>query len=777
MNCTVNRKADFQSKPPGYVSMANCTGSAIVLLFYAAAVNGQTDVNDNRTIADFEVEEIVVTARKREESVQDIPLAIVVHDAESLRQRNITQLEDLAQWTPGLSFQDVNGAFQNPVIRGLSQIDQTSIQGNVTVFLNGVPLNNRSGLEFGLLDLERIEVVKGPQSALYGRNAFAGAINYVTRKAVIGERDASVDVTLGTRDRYEGRGSVNLAISDQLALRAFGGYSEFDGTIENVRDGDYLGGYEKFALGATLLYQPTETWSIEVFAAKNRVENDAVALRVLDPNLANCGSSVVFGGTTFNTLFCGPLPQIESVDISPKAEGNTGDSITYSATLDYAMSFANLRAQVSYIEGEYSILLDTTGNPAAIDTPSFLPGLSTQVFITATTPLGEATNYEIRLDNSDGGLDWTVGANYFDSRDQDVVDVFFQPLSQPDASPAFFSGRGRDLDTEAWDVFGALSYEVTERAKLSAELRYTSEDQSMVGLGNSAGVSGTQDFSFLTPRLTLEYRLSDTSLLYANAARGVKTGGFNANAAGRPEFTYDIEENVTYELGVKGSLFDNRLVGNVSVFYVDWQDIQQQRAIAGTNVSVVTNSGDATSTGIEIDATAYLHERLSVRAAIAISNPELDEGFFDGESAAACGAFIGTLITDPGCSPTDAGGRQIPRTSEVQFAVSGNYVLPNIYRDYNGFFRLDYSHESGKFSTGLNFDDQGDIDLVNVRAGMANDRFEISLWVDNVFDSEWNRRATTVPFSALGAPTSGIVQYRVNPGELRTAGIDFRAKF
>ncbi len=218
------------------------------------------------------IEEITVTARKRTESLLEVPLAITAFTEAELERSAINALEDLAQWTPSLQFQDVNGAFQNPAIRGLTQTDQTSPQGNVGVFIDGVYLNNRSGLEFGLLDMERIEVVKGPQSALYGRNTFGGAINYVTKQPELGEFGGRIEGTAGTRDRYNLAGNFNIPLGDVVAVQLFGGFSEFDGTIPNINTGKRLGGWKtKDIFGAKIYAEPTEDTQITLFAARNKV--------------------------------------------------------------------------------------------------------------------------------------------------------------------------------------------------------------------------------------------------------------------------------------------------------------------------------------------------------------------------------------------------------------------------------------------------------------------------------------------------------------------------
>ncbi len=201
-----------------------------------------------------------------------------------------------------------------------------------------------------------------------------------------------------------------------------------------------------------------------------------------------------------------------------------------------------------------------------------------------------------------------------------------------------------------------------------------------------------------------------------------------------------------------------------------------QTAVANSPVSAVQNFGAAESTGIEVDATFSATDNFTLRGTLAVLNPEYKNGFIDGEVVAACGEFVNTIITEPGCTAS-VGGNQISRTSDFQFSISGNYDIPQIFGNFDGYVRVDYSHESGKFDTGLNYANQGDISLANARFGIVNDRMEIALWVDNIFDEKWNRRVTSVPFTAEGAPASGVVQYRVYPGDLLTAGVDVRFNF
>lgn len=724
----------------------------------------------------LEIEEIIVTARKLEESLMEVPLAVTAFTEVELERQNIFALEDLAQWTPSLQFQDVNGAFQNPAIRGLNQTDQISPQGNVGVFIDGVYLNNRSGLEFGLLDVQRIEVVKGPQSALYGRNTFGGAINYVTKQPELGEFGGRVEGTAGTRDRYTLAGNVNIPLGQSAAIQLFAGFSEFDGTIPNIHTGKRLGGWStKDIYGAKLYAEIGDNTQLTFFAAYNEVDNETPALALSSADDNNCGSPTVnpFGVPRF-TLFCGVHENAEEVNLSEGAQGLIGDAELFYGKVEHDFEVATLSALVSVMDSQYTLKVDTASNPNAVNIPFFIPGLSSQGLVDASTPKGDAKSYEVRLtSNSDGPTRWSIGTFHYDSFDIDILAVYFLPLGNPQGEPIRFFARSREVQTTATSLFGSLTHDLSDRLTASLELRYTDEK---LELTNSP-VGEQQDFQFVAPRLTVDYKLSDDHLLYANAGRGVKTGGFNTNVAvGLKERSFDKETNWSYEVGSKSTLFGGRMVATVSAWYVDWQDVQIQTAVANSPVSAVQNFGEARSIGVELDATFNVTEQFSVRAATAVMAPEYQDGFIDGEVRAACGAFVNTIITDPGCSP-EVGGNTISRTSDFQFSISGTYTIPQIMGNYDLYLRGDFTHESEKYDTGLNLASQGDINLANIRAGLTSDTVEVAVWVDNVLDRSWNRRVTSVPYTSEGAPNSGVVQYRVYPGDKLTAGIDIRLNF
>jgi iron complex outermembrane receptor protein len=721
--------------------------------------------------------DIVVTARRRAENLQDVPLSITAFSDETLQRTGTASLADLATQTPGLSFQDSNGAYQAPVIRGIAQVDQTGAQGNVGVFVDGVYLNNRSGLEFGLMDIARIEVVKGPQSALYGRNTFAGAINYVTRAPSTTEISGTAIGEIGDYGRRKISGSLNIpVIADKLAVRVFGGYAEFDGTIKNLRDGKNIGGYDhRYTYGGSVLIQPTPDITIKLFASHTDHKNDQGPLVGTPSTANNCGSQVVRSGVTYNTLRCGELPKYTSVNMDTTVGyGLRGDSDLYYGTISFDLGGATLTSLVSHTKASFSSLIDTTADPNAINVAS--GARSRQQFTNSVGDASKETAVDIRLDSdSSGPLAWTVGAYYFDSRVSDILELSTQPLRQPLAAPIAFSQRGGLLETEGWAVYGSASYDFSPRFNVQAELRYNDETQDFSGRGAAIAAKGSQDFKYLTPRLTANYKLDDV-LLYASIARGYKTGGFNSNAFGLAQFAYGEETNWTYEAGVKSTLFDKLLL-NVAVFYIDWKDLQAQIAIPSSTLAVVQNNGGAESYGIELDATYNFTPDLFLRVAGTKLDPKYKNGVLDGEIAAPCGDITGTQITVKGCSYS-VGGNQLARTTDFQAAVSGGYTARDIVPGVNAYVQADYSFQASKYSDSLNLQKQGDIEMVNARLGVQPmDGVDVAVWVKNLFDYKYNARATVVGSVADGSPLSGITYTRIYPGERRTWGLTASYRF
>jgi iron complex outermembrane receptor protein len=752
-------------------------GSAPVAAFAMPVFAQEADATPAATAA-ADSDYIVVTARRREERLQEVPLAITALSSEELDQKGIESLADLAASTPGLAFQDVNGAYAAPVLRGVAQIDQTGPQGNVGIFIDGVYLNNRSALAFDQYDLARIEVVKGPQSASYGRNTFAGAINYVTAEPDTSRFGGNAQVTIGNYDRYEGKGSINLPISSDIAILVFGGYSEFAGTIKNDRSGENLDGWDdRWSAGGKLKANITDTLTLDLFGVHSETKNKQPALYALPTSLNNCGSTSVVGGNTLNTFYCGSLPYPTEFQLDDTTGyGLTGDNNIYYGRLSYVGDVIDVTALVSYTEAQYELLIDTTGNPDAVNSPLF-GGLSRQLFTNAATDKSEDWNFDLRFSSKDDApLTWMFGMNYYSSLVSDVLSLNFQTLGETSAYPPVFSSRGGILRTKGHALYGSLDYKITPTLSALGELRYTIDDQTFDGTGSSAGVSGGQTFKYLTPRFSLNWQTSPDLLVYATAARGYKTGGFNSNAANTDYFAFGAETNWTYEAGVKATLLDGALLANANLFYIDWQDIHAQTQLPFSTLAVVDNNGDAEVKGIEAQIVFNVTRNIQLSANGALLDPKYKDNVVDGEVSFICGEIAGSTVLSSDCT-SSVGGNQIARTTDKQFAVSGSYTIPDISAGVDAYVRADYSWQAGKYSTSLNVQNQGSISLLNARAGVKLGDMEVAIWGKNLLQDKYLSRATVVASTADGGPVSGVSYTRIYPGQRRTYGIDLTARF
>lgn len=735
---------------------------------------------------DSALETIFVQARKRVESLQDVPLSITAINQDLLRNANAFGLEDIAAITPGLSFTNTR-ALGAPIIRGLAQTDGGAIQTNVGVFIDGIYINNRSGLEFANMDLQQVEVAKGPQSALFGRDSFAGAINYVTRGANLDSFDAMIQLEGGTDERIGGKASVNIPITDTLALRVFGGYSSFDGTIENTRGGENVGGWDKRAtIGGQILFEPTENFRMRFFGLRNEVEEDQPALVRLGPPNNSVGSQYVNANGTFFTLFEGDIPRFDSVSLDNRGRGNTGGLTLLYGLAEYDFERATLSAKVSHTKSGYDGFFDNVADLDAVNRP--LAGAVSAYFLTDTAgDASEQQSYELQLaSTTDGSVEWLVGASYYDTSASLQTASQGALIGQID-NLVQISDFNETLEQEIFAIFGSASWAITEKLTIGGEVRYTNEDQTLDVLQDfilfNLVLADTEEsigFDYFSGRATVEYRPNDDHLIYFYAGRGVKTGGINGGREGLDFFTFDPETNWTYELGAKSTFLDGRLTVNAALFYIDWKDLQSTAPGDLTAASVVFNGPGATSKGIELDATFLVTDNLTFTIAGTLLDPTYNDGFIDGAFEDAC-----LPRTDDFVSSTCDGnvsGNQIAKTSQTQLYASLTHTAPDLVAGFDMVNRLDFTHEGRRPTTSIGDATIPATNLVNYRLSFQRDKTEISFWVDNALNQDWV--ASTLPISSVEFNSSqlcgrscSVREENVYPGNGRQFGLTLLQRF
>ena len=732
------------------------------------------------------LDEIVVTARQKAESVQEIPIAVTAFSEEDMRRRSIQGLEDVARFTSSFTFEDFGGGFGTPVIRSASQTRLTALEQNVATFWDGIYVPRGWAINTGVSSLSRIEVVKGPQSARYGRNAFMGAINYVPRQPT-DEFEAEVTGTVGLDDRLDYGGYLSGSIVDDRLTGYLGfNVSEFDGSWKNIHPnanvdlGDRgtkgnAGGWHNKSWSAALDFKATDTLSFNAaYYYFDMSEENRGATQLLElQGATNCGSIGIFGTPR---LICGELPSPpDTIAVDPRSYGRQAEVDIYRCGFDWEISDV---FQLSYffgrIEGDIDIGSLSEADNINCGTNFGSPGLCRF----QNTPLGgvEFDQHEIRLSSDAGGaLSYSVGVFYSDEEDLTLFAIPAVPALGTDPIVQAPLIRNGTTLTETVAYFGEFSYRFDDRWLLSVEGRYSDEEKTEVN--NVNGAVFTDTFKNFTPRVSLEYALNEDQLVYASVAQGVKSGGFNPTAVLESDRTFDEEKNWTMELGSKNVFLDGNLVLNAAVFYIRWEDIQLNASDSGAvnpnAVNITLNLGDATSYGIEFDAAYQVTENFLLNATLSLVDATYDSGTIDNRFArVGPGFFPNPASCDDVVCPSngDISGNEVERQAPLQVSVGAEWNSSVANWGGDVYVRGDVSYQSKREAESMNLSQIEARTISNASIGFVRPDWDVSLWVRNLTDERYitNSFVVLLPF---GNGYGSIF------GERRTAGITARYRF
>jgi outer membrane receptor protein involved in Fe transport len=704
------------------------------------------------------LEEVVVTARKVEESLQDVPISVTAFTSAELEERGLNDIFKLSQFTPGFTFEKLNrfgvqGGGSRPVIRGMSNILGES---NAAVLVDGLQFSD-SILSFPFDIVERVEVVKGPQAALFGRATFAGAINLITKKGS-NEFENRVSTRVADYSDYQvnllSRGPIK---EDKVFYMVHARYYEFGGMYRNSLDNQRIGGEESINFNASLEFRPTENFSARLMAGYGQDDDDAAAITLQDRFSNNCFLDVS------RQYFCGEVnPKIESeqnLDLFGDRIGVDKDAFRFAAQLEYDAENFTISSNSGYFTADqtYGYDVDLTANSTA------LGGTFNRIAVSDREEF--STEVLIRSNADDSRFSWLAGVFYYQSRRD-----FREDRISPPAPPGATVDNGQDrVDNLA--IFGSLGYQFTDSVSGTIELRSARDTIANVP-ANIASPKSENDYDSISPRLTLDWQVNDESLLYFSAAVGNKPGFINSNPLLDPQFLFaDEEESLNFEIGTKNVLNDGRMVMNAAIYTIDW-DKQQLTTNTITNLgpaSVVVNAGKTKVDGFEFEVTNQFSDAFTAGFTYGLNDAVFKE-FDDAEQA----AFFGNPSVK---------GKQTPNSARSQLTMFGRYEW-TMRGGMTAFVRADYSWAERKYAQIFNLAHTGDQELLNLRLGFEADKWQVSLFVDNLTD---NRAPSTLirfvdfeNFLPVGtsARTSGFVrafQYPLAPK--RQAGIQASYSF
>ncbi len=721
------------------------------------------------------LEEIVVTARRRDEGLQEVPLNVTAFTGEMLERRGLTDLSKIALATAGFDYIDFGGGMAAaPTLRGLTQINAGVGETNVGIFLDGIYLADRSGLNIGLLDLERVEIVRGPQSALYGRNTFGGAINYVTRQPTEA-LSASVRAGVGSSSRAEGRAAISGPIvGDHLSGRLSLGYEDVDGSWRDPVLGQAIGGGRRSAAHGSLVFTPLDNLEINLgsYYSDQKLQPSPIASQTFTGTGNNCAPSPFVPGAFL--AYCGQL--LEGDELQPQTAGNpleTANESTASytrlgvtwqlapVTVDWLSGFNRSRVR-SYRENNSlreGLVYTLVPGPGTISANTFV----------GNDPESDSWSTELRLSSPDGArLSWMVGGYLFDFDGASRTTFAITPLTPLPAGQAlggpfaFILNPAISLDgtpssssssstsgTRQRSLFASSDFAVTEQFTVGAQLRYTEEDKTSQSLSNAFAPGApprpklSSSFDFVDWRLGADYQLTPAVMVYASAARGTHAGGFNANATAPQDRTFDPEYQITYEAGVKSTWLDGRMQANATAYYIDWEDLQLPGPNSDpTNPNQITrNFASAENLGLELELEMRVTERLTLSGSASLSDAKFASDTLGFAEAALC-ARVPTCAPNVVSVTTPQGPRnavqldgfKLPRQSPVQFTTAVDYVHPVGRADWEVLARADFSYKDTQYVRNDNFATIGTRQLLGLRLGVQNERYSVMLWGDNLLD-------------------------------------------
>lgn len=573
-----------------------CGTAAVCLLSIVASgpASGQTAGSAPPAAAGV-LEEVVVTARKREESLQDVGQSVSAFSAGEIEARFADDIGEITDVSPNLIIDDTAqgpGGVAAISLRGIGVAEvESSFDPAVGVVIDGFFLGKASGSITKLIDVERVEVLRGPQGTLFGRNSIGGVIN-ITRAKPTHETMGKVRASYGSYDTTELDGMFNFGLGEQLAVKLTASWHNQDeGYFDNLTTGNEDGAVEYAMYGAHLLWTPTSNLDLEYSYTGEEYDQDTPPLlNVAQPDQLFC-SAFGYCAVDIDTPSSG-----DRYDVTQNGPNDaTFDADTHIASVAWTLSDEyELDYIFGYRETEETVLQDFDATPETL-------------FETSRPEDYEQTSHELRLTRSGDRFDWVVGAYLFDM--EYTIDlVSFIGFVIPDTVLAI--PQTAHQETESWAAFFEADYNITDSWVLTVGGRY-SDDEKQAQITDDPGISQPvpvkDSWSEFTPKIGIKWFADDELMFYGLYSSGYRAGGFN----GRPttqeaaDLPYDPETVDNYELGVKSQWLDNRLRLNASVFRMDYDDKQEEQSVAvsgGTGQqTVVANASTATIWGAEVD--------------------------------------------------------------------------------------------------------------------------------------------------------------------------------
>lgn len=665
------------------------------------------------------IEEVVVTAQKREQSIRDVPISVAALGGTELKQRRITDFSDLSMAVPSLSIPARGGAGDRFIfLRGMG-----SIQGStplVGIYLDEASVTTFPGASLNLqtYDMARVEVLRGPQGTLYGVGSMGGTIKFITEEPRLdetgGRLDASASTTRGGDPSFRINGVANVpVVDDELALRVVGTYLDRGGWMEQpALDRDNINDEELAEVRTRLRWLPGERLEVNGMAIVHRGD-------------AGAPSTGEDAGGNYHQAFG-----------DPTTPSGGHDYELYNLTLDYELDFAHLLSTTSYVDAERRQREIGYRVPFGTDEASLYHSKFSE------DSISQSFTQELRLSSLAGGpWSWLVGAFYRDAElDSTFEDFQFGPPGQESVFDVL-----TNVKTRSWAVFGETSYRFGERLELGLGLRYFEDDQEAADY--VAGNEEQATFDSVSPRLFLSYDLTDDIKVYTSASKGFRSGGLAGGIGVKP---FEPDTVWSYELGSKMALLEGRLKADVALFYSDYKDTQVDsiNLVGDELLQFTSNAGDAEIQGVDWEVSMLAGASLS----LGIGGEVIDTEFVEINAVTAS-----HTVGDP-----------LDFIPDYHVSLWGQYDTP-LFGLPESYIRIDYTQKGpsryGNRTICECFESySGTINMLNAIVGVGVEDWSIKVFAKNLLNDR----------GYIDAESIEEIAARARP---RTLGVEFGLSF
>ena len=684
----------------------------------------------------YAIEEVVVTATKRAESVQDVPVAVSVIDSETIEAMGIDQFTDITKISPSLTISESDWATNSSFnIRGIgTNVFSTNIEPSVSVIVDDVPLVRSEQAFSDLSEIQTIEVLRGPQSTLFGKSASAGVINIRT-KAPSDELSGRIRVGATDDDETFVSASISGPLGDSAGFRLSGfDKDRSDGHVKNIFNDDEVNGGESSGVRGKLEWQMTDTVAATLTIEHSEGEASCCyrTYRDVPPTAAFLGAlpaGLVLGG-----IQPGEKNDEVSVD-APTSTETDSDTVVLRFEADWGEH--QLVSVTSHTSWDYEVTTDVDG--VSFDFLSLFTGgaVSGGLVQGGGFELESVTQEFKLISPASDDFEYVVGLFYSDIE----YDRDFQ------RGPLFGANWVADTGSETIALYGQATWKLSEKTELTAGLRVNHEEISHDFDNAISGLqfSGDDTDTAVPGKISLQHFASDDVMWFASFALGYKGQGYDISSSFN-QFTSDnpvgAEDSQSFEFGMKGTFADGRIQFNPTVFYTSYDDFQAQQAriVGGVIELGIANVGELETYGLELDFQALVTENLRLVGGFAWTNAEI-------ESFAGADCWTGQTsgcVTNPatGRSSQDLGGADLNNSPDFKLTLSAEYTREFENLPLDGFVNVSYRWQSDSHFSLL--DDPGteqeSYGIVNINMGLVeseNQRYEITAFVNNAFGEEY----------------------------------------